>query len=168
MKKLLIIYTGNGEGKTSAAFGHVVRALGYNKKCVVIKFLKKRKSGEDFLQEAFPELVKIYHFGKKRFVKKTSKKYRELIKNALCFAGEICKKEKPFLLVLDEINVAINLGLVGESEVIKLLEKIKARVVILTGRGRCKRIEKLANIVTEMRDIKHDFPKRKATKGVEY
>ncbi len=168
MKKLLIVYTGNGEGKTSAAFGHVVRALGHNKKCIVIKFLKKRKSGEDFLQEAFPELVKIYHFGRESFVKKASKKDRELARNALCFAEEICKKEKPFLLVLDEINVAISLGLLSESEVVEFLEKIKAKVVIVTGRGRCKRIEKLANIVTEMREVKHDFPKRKATKGVEY
>ena len=166
--KLIIIYTGEGEGKTSAAFGHILRAFGQGKKCAVIKFLKERKSGEDIIEKFSENKVIIYSFGRKSFVLKPSKKDKELAEKALEKAKEIMKNEKPFLLVLDEINVAISLGLLEENEVIEFLKKIKQGIIILTGRGRHKKIEKLANIVTEMREIKHDYPKRKATKGFEY
>ncbi len=166
--KLIVVYTGNGEGKTSAAFGHVLRALGQGKKCAVIKFLKPRKSGEDVIEKLSEGKAKIYNFGRKGFVAKPAEKDKELAKKALKKAEEIVKREKPFLLVLDEINVAMSLGLLKEDEVIEFLKNVKKGIIILTGRGRNKKIEKLANIVTEFREIKHDFPKRKATKGFEY
>ncbi len=166
--KLVVVYTGNGEGKTSAAFGHVLRALGQGKKCTVIKFLKKRKSGEDVIERLAKDKVKIYQFGTKKFVLKPAKKDKEMVKNALEKAKEILEREKPFLLVLDEINVAVSLGLLEEKEVIDFLKKIKSGIIILTGRGRNKKIENLANIVSEFREIRHDFPKRKATRGFEY
>ena len=166
--KLIIVYTGEGEGKTCAAFGHVLRALGRRKKCVVIKFLKPNKSGEDVIEKLANEKVKIYRFGNKRFITKPSCNDIKLAKKALEKAKEVLKKEKPFLLVLDEINVAISLGLLTEKEVIEFLKEVKNGIIILTGRGRHKKIEKLADIVTEMREIKHDYPKRKATKGFEY
>lgn len=165
--KLIVIYTGNGEGKTSAAFGHVLRAIGQGKKCVVIKFLKGRKSGEDIL-ETLSDKVKIYKFGKRKFVTTPSENDKKLAKKALEKTKEIVKKEKPFLLILDEINVAISLGLLTQNEVLDFLNEIKKGIIILTGRGRHKKIEKVADIVTEMREIKHDFPNRKATKGFEF
>lgn len=166
--KLIIVYTGEGEGKTSAAFGHVLRAIGHGKKCVVIKFLKGKKSGEDVIEKLASKKVKVYRFGKKRFVIKASENDKQLARKALEKAKEILEKEKPFLLVLDEINVAISLGLLTEKEVVDFLREVKKGIIILTGRGRHRKIEKLADIVTEMREIKHDYPKRKATKGFEY
>ncbi len=166
--KLVVVYTGNGEGKTSAAFGHVLRALGQGKKCVIIKFLKGRKSGEDVIEKISGNKVKIYDFGTKKFVFKPSEKDKERAKSALRFAKEVFEKEKPFLLVLDEINVVIKLGLLTQKEVLEFLESIKKGIIILTGRGKHKKIENIADIVTEFREIKHDFPKRKASKGFEY
>jgi cob(I)alamin adenosyltransferase len=167
--KLIIVYTGNGEGKTCAALGHALRAAGHDKKCVMIQFLKGRENiGEYKAQKLLKDYFKIYQFGSKKFVTKVTEKDREMAKKALEFAKELYKKEKPFLLILDEINVAISMGLLKVEEVIEFLNSVKRGIIILTGRNAPRELKEMADIVTEMREIKHDFPKRKAVKGFEW
>ncbi len=166
--KLIVVYTGDGEGKTTASLGHILRALGYGKKCIMIQLLKGRKTGEVLFQEKYGENFKIYQFGTENFVIKPTEEDKKRAKEALRKTKEIYDLEKPFVLVLDEINVAISMGLVEEDDVIELLESIPEGIIILTGRGMHKKIIEKADIVTEMKEIKHDYPKRQATEGFEF
>ncbi len=166
--KLIVVYTGDGEGKTTASLGHILRAIGYEKKTVMVQFLKGRDTGEVLFQKKFPELFKIYQFGTENFVIKPTEDDKKRAKEALEKTKEIFQKEKPFILVLDEVNVAISMGLLSEEDVVKFLEEVEEGIIILTGRGLHKKIVEKADIVTEMKEIKHDYPKRQATEGFEY
>ena len=165
MKGKILVFTGDGKGKTTAAIGTAIRAIGHGKKVIMIQFLKKGEYGEiKFKNKNF----EIYQFGRKEFVIKPEKEDYEIAKKAIKFAEDVLNK-KPFLLILDEINVALNMGLIDINEVISLLEKREDCHVILTGRNAHEEIIKIADLVTEMKKIKHYYDAGiKAIEGLEY
>ncbi len=166
------VFTGKGKGKTSAAFGMAVRFLGYGKSVVIVQFLKGRKTGELLLKKNLPGF-EIVQFGSDDFVdlKNPSKEDIEQAKEALFYAKRLLTRSyRPDLLILDEVNVALSAGMIEEREVLELIEKLPDKTnLVLTGRGATNKLMEKADLVTEMRDVKHPLKKgKKAEKGLEY
>jgi len=166
------VYTGDGEGKTLTAFGLALRAVGHGYKVIIVQFMKGRKDvGEYKVRDRLKPEYEIYQFGREDFVDLGSPlpiDY-ELAKRGLEFAEKALER-KPRVLVLDEINLAAAIGLVKVEDVLKLLEKVpEETVVVLTGRGAPKEFIEVADLVTEMREIKHPHKRGvEARKGIEY
>ncbi len=165
MSGKILVFTGDGKGKTSAAIGTAIRAIGYGKKAIMVQFLKKGEYGEiKFKNENF----EIHQFGREEFVIHPKKIDYELAAKAIKFANEALQK-KPFLLILDEINVALSMGLIDLKDVMSLLEKRGETHVILTGRNASREIIEIADLVTEMKKVKHYYDEGvKAIEGLEY
>ena len=165
------IYTGPGQGKTQAALGLALRALGRGYKVCIIQFMKGRLSGENLIAKKLAPDYEIYQFGKPGFIKKGegTAEDKKLAKQGLDFAKKILAK-KPDLLILDEINVALDFGLLKLAEVIKFLNiNHKGTEIILTGRNAPKKICEIADLVTYMKDEKHYFKSGVgAREGIEY
>ena len=166
------LYTGDGEGKTLTAFGLALRAVGHGYKVIIIQFMKGRKDiGEYKIRERLQPEYEIHQFGREDFINLENPEPidYELARKALEFAKEALKK-KPRVLVLDEINLAAAIGLVKIEDVLELLKNIpEETVVVLTGRKAPKEFIEIADLVTEMKDIKH--PHRygvDARRGIEY
>ena len=164
------VYTGNGKGKTTAAFGLAMRAAGRGKKVCIIQFMKPDKGyGEQISARKLG--IEIHPMGRDKFVNKKNpdKIDVELAKNALQLAREKLK-ENYDLLVLDEINVAIDFNLISVDDTLNLLENVPEKTeIVLTGRYARDEIINRADLVTEMREIKHYFRKGVvAREGIEY
>ena len=177
MKKGVVhIYTGDGKGKTTASLGVCLRAAGYGLKSCIIQFVKGTwHTGE---RDSIPVLlnphVTIYSSGK-GFVGILDDKYplethqREAYK-ALHLAREQMQDPELHLLVLDEVNVAITLNLIRVEDVVELLKQKPERLnIILTGRGAPQQLCEMADLVTEMKPLKHYFDKGETgRKGIEF
>ncbi len=166
------LYTGEGEGKTITAFGLALRALGHGHKVVVIQFLKGRKYiGEYKIKERLGPNYEIYQFGRPRFInlRAPDPVDIELAHKGLEFAREKLK-EKPNLLILDEINIACAFGLLKVEEVLRLLDEATPdTVVVLTGRRAPQELIDRADLVSEIILVKHPFQKGiPARAGIEY
>ncbi len=169
---LVHLYTGDGEGKSITAFGLALRAVGHGYKVIIVQFMKGRRNvGEYKVWKRLAPNYEIHQFGRKEFVnlKKPSRIDYILANRALRFAKKALKR-KPRLLILDEINLAASLGLVKLEDVLDLLRNIpKPTTVVLTGRNAPKELVKQADLVTEMREIKHPLKKGvQARRGIEY
>lgn len=151
---MIYVKTGNGGDKTTSAMGLAARALGNGKKVVIIQFMKARFTGERELLSKFNNCV-FKQFGRKEFVnlKRPDEIDIKLARKGLYFAFDVIKK-KPFLLVLDEVNLACAIGLVNVSDVVSLLSKCKGIEVVLTGRRAPKELIKKADFVTRYTDLK--------------
>jgi len=171
-KGLVQVYTGDGKGKTSAAFGLALRAVGRGFKVYIIQFIKGGFDyGELYIVEKIPNL-KLASFGRGRFVTEVppSEEDSKLAKEALELAKKVVKSGEYDVVVLDEVNVALNLKMISLSEVIDLIKnKPKHVELILTGRYAPAQIIDAADLVTEMREVKHPYaqgvPPRK---GIEF
>jgi len=180
-KGLVYLWTGKGAGKTTSALGVALRAVGHGKKVVIIQFLKGKKNiGEYKIKERLRPEYEIYQFGRSKFInpKKPDPEDYKLAKRGLEFARQKLK-EKPFLLILDEINLITGpktiegikyKGLLDVDEVIKLLDEVpKETTVYLTGRYAPKKLIDRADFVTEIKEIKHPIGDGVAArKGIEY
>ena len=161
---LVQVYTGNGKGKTTAALGQALRASGHNIKSLIIQFLKGGSySGEVKAIENCVPLIKIYQVGSPFFINKDkiSEKDIDSNKKGLALAeNTACGENDTGILVLDEINVAINLGIIKTEEIIKLIKNKRSDMeLILTGRNAPQEIIDAADLVTEMTEIKHYYSK---------
>lgn len=156
------VYTGNGKGKTTAAIGLSVRAKGAGFEVSFIQFIKGRYTSEIKSLETLG--IEFFQGGRQAFIiGSPSKEDIESAQKTLEFAKEKISSGKYDLVVLDEINVAIYLKLISESDVMNLLSsKSDHTEVILTGRYATQTIMDRADLVTEMREIKHYY-----TQGVE-
>jgi len=159
MKGYIQIYTGNGKGKTTAAIGLAVRAAGHNKNCFIGQFMKGREYGELKTLRKIPQ-IELEQFGISKCITKeeVSEEYKKKSKKAL----EKCKSKmlsgKYEIIILDEINVSIWFGLIKEKDVLDLIEKKPENVeLILTGRYAPESIIEKADLVTEMKNIKHYY-----------
>ncbi|MDI6905527.1 MAG: cob(I)yrinic acid a,c-diamide adenosyltransferase [Candidatus Bathyarchaeia archaeon] len=166
------VYTGNGKGKTSAAFGLALRAIGRGLKVYVIQFIKGGFDyGELYIVDKLPNLT-LKAFGRGRFVteKPPEREDIEFAEKAMALAEEVVKSDEYDIVVLDEINVALNLKLIKIERVLELIRnKPKHVELILTGRYAPDKIIEAANLVTEMREVKHPYNKGfQARKGIEY
>jgi cob(I)alamin adenosyltransferase len=170
-KGLVQVYTGNGKGKTSASFGLALRAVGRGLKVYVIQFIKGGFDyGELYVVDKLPGLT-LEAFGRGKFVseKKPDMVDIDLARQALAKAQEIMKGGVD-VLILDEINVAVNLKLIDIEEVLELIRKKPEHMeLVLTGRKAPVEIVQAADLVTEMIEIKHPYNSGfKARKGIEY
>jgi cob(I)alamin adenosyltransferase len=170
-KGTIQLYTGDGKGKTTAALGAALRALGHGKRVAVVQFMKGRLYGELAAAAHLPGLT-IEQYGRDEFVdpKRPDPVDRELAEKGWMRAEEILGDASIDLLVLDEINVAVAFGLVDPARVIALMRrKPPGLELILTGRYAPKEMIELADTVTEMREIKHHYGSGvQARKGIEY
>ena len=169
---LVQVFTGDGKGKTSAALGTVLRALGHGLRAYVVFFMKDdRLYGERRVLSQLPN-VDIAGFGGKGFIDPANIRPEEIeqAKRALAAAREAMLSGNYDLVVLDEVNLAAAWKLVELDEVIRLINDKPQNVeLILTGRQADTELIKLADLVTEMLKIKHPYDEGVAArKGIEY
>jgi cob(I)alamin adenosyltransferase len=169
---LVQVFTGDGKGKTTAALGTVIRALGHGLRVCIIFFMKgDYPYGECKILSQLPN-VKIARFGSQQFIDPNNIKPedREQARQALAAAREAVLSGSYDLVVLDEVNLAVAWNLVELDEVIKLInDKPRNVELILTGRKADTRLIQMADLVTEMLKIKHPYDGgEKARKGIEY
>jgi len=170
---LIQIYTGNGKGKTTAALGLSLRALGRGFKVCFIQFLKGRMKFGDgaFLALKRDRDFEYASYGTGKFVigKPTRRDFQEASR-AFEHAKEAIMKGRYEVVVLDEITHAVNLDLIDVNEVIELIRNKPLTVeIVLTGRAADRRLVGVADLVTEMREVKHPFSHGvKAREGIEF
>jgi len=169
---LIQVYTGAGKGKTTAAIGQAIRACGHGLKAIIIQFMKgKIDYGELRIAELLPNFS-IEQYGLPSFVEKgnPTEDDRKLARAGFDRAREVVQSGEFDLVILDEINVAVDYGLLALADVLKLMDEKPSTVeLILTGRYAHPQIARTADLVTEMVDIKHHYDKDiKARKGIEY
>lgn len=160
-KGLIHVYTGNGKGKTTAAIGLGVRAAGEGLKVLMIQFMKGRRYSElDALQQI--KNFTVVQFGRDEFVskEKPAQVDIDLAQEGLAYAKEIICKQCHDLVILDEINVALEYRLIAFDDVLQLIkEKPDSLELVLTGRYASPEIIKLADVVSEILEIKHPYQK---------
>jgi cob(I)alamin adenosyltransferase len=176
-KGLLIVHTGKGKGKSTAAFGLVVRALGNGMKVGVVQYVKgKWQTGERGVLERFPEQVEIRTMGE-GFTWETQDRARDI--RAAKNAWEVSKRmieasrgddPKYDMVLLDELNIVLRYGYLDLDEVVGFLAgKPEMLHVIVTGRNAKPELVEAADLVTEMTMVKHPFRAGvKAQKGIEF
>lgn len=177
-KGLVIVYTGDGKGKTAAALGLGLRAAGQGFNVLMIQFIKAEgmKGGEHQAIKKIPNF-KIKSFGE-GFVKimgdcKAKNVHIKAAQEALAFSRKILADEQFEMLILDEIFPAVTWDLISKKDVLELIKIKKKKYpklhLVLTGRGAFSQAIKLSDLVTEMREVKHPFKKGlKAQKGIEF
>ncbi|MBI4094713.1 MAG: cob(I)yrinic acid a,c-diamide adenosyltransferase [Candidatus Liptonbacteria bacterium] len=174
---MILVFTGNGKGKTTAALGQAVRALGRGRKVLMIQFIKGPwKSGEDEFAGRFA--ISDSQFAIKKmglgFVgilgdQLPKEEHQKAAERALkAFREEFAKDPKKdgwHMIILDEVNVAVSLGLIAKEDVLQAIAHVlEERIVILTGRGAPQEFIDAADLVTEMKEIKHPFTEGKLAK----
>ena len=174
-KGLVIIYTGDGKGKTTAALGMALRAAGHGKKTLVVQFIKNFQNyGELKFVKKFDCGIEIKTMGKGYVQIKGDRfpieEHKKAARQALDFAREQILSKKYDIVVLDEINIALDKRLLTIQEVTELIQQKPPDLhLVLTGRNAPKKLLQLADLVSEVKEIKHPFGKGVlAQRGVEY
>jgi len=185
---MIYVLTGNGKGKTTSAVGMGIRAVGAGKKVLMVQFLKTGDSSENKVIKKIKNF-EIKSFGRKGFfvpkeelerkpklkkagVKPFLKRDFQLVKKGLEFVKKVLELKKYQLLILDEVCVVVHFKLIDKNDVLNFLKKFKQSKevdIVLTGRYCPKEIIKIADLVTEMKEIKHYYKRKvKTRKGLEY
>lgn len=171
-KGLVQIFTGEGKGKTSAALGTVVRALGHGLRVCIIVFMKGDYPYNEWTFFSQMANVRIERFGFRTFTDPANVKEeeKEQARQALAAAREVMLSGGFDLVVLDEVNVAAAWNLVEREEVVRLVRDKPPQVeLILTGRYADPKLIDLADLVTECRKIKHPYDRGiKARAGIDF
>lgn len=167
----LYLWTGDGWGKTTSSLGAALRALGHNKRVIVIQFMKGRKEriGEYKIRKRLGHNFQIFQFGRPGWVnlKKPGLRDRQLALKGFEFAKSALTK-KPFLLVLDEINLACRIGLLDTNDIIAFLKRVPKSVnVYLTGRKAPESLMQAVDYVNEIRMLK-GTKRLIGKKGIDY
>ena len=152
------VYTGNGKGKTTAAIGLAIRALGAGLRVYFAQFLKSGDYSEKNVLEKLDNLV-FRQYGNNGFItRKPSDEDRAMASRGMKEAGEALRSGAYDLVILDEINVARSLGLITGDDLTSLLrERSDMTELVLTGRNAAPELLDAADLVTEMRSVKHYF-----------
>ena len=166
------VYTGDGKGKTTAALGLALRAAGHGLRTYFGQFLKGQHYGELDAAEKLAPLLRIERFGREGFLHITDGPDDEDIRRAregLRKCREAMLSGRYDIVVLDEVNTAVLLKVLTVEDVLGLLaEKPEGVELVLTGRGAPQAVIDRADLVTEMREIKHYYEKGvKAREGIE-
>ena len=169
MRGMVHVYTGNGKGKTTAAFGLAVRAVGAEKNVYIAQFVKGMKYSElNSLRKI--DNIKIKQYGLNYFINgKAEQEDINAARKGLKAVAEILKSGEYELVILDEANIAVYYELFSAAELIEVIENRDPKVeVVITGRYAADKIIEYADLVTEMKEIKHYYKKGvKARPGIE-
>ncbi len=173
-KGLVIVFTGDGKGKTSAALGVALRASGHKMYVSIIQFIKSRPTGEARAVERLVPEVEFVSLGK-GFVNCCGDKtpladHRNAARQALAMTYQRMSSGAWEILILDEINTAVTLGLLDVQDVLEIIKAKPEKLhVLLTGRNAHPDVIAAADLVTEMRNIKHPYDRGiPAQKGIDY
>lgn len=170
----IYLCTGEGAGKTTNALGLALRSVGHRHKVIIIQFLKWwKRLGEWKIASRLKPYYSIYQFGRKGWhgFKNLTEQDKKLAHQGLVFAEQIARKEKPALLILDEINLAVHLKLLPVEAVIaslKRIQKVKKDIdIVLIGRYAPKELIDFSDFANEVSVLK--MPKKLvAKKGIQY
>jgi cob(I)alamin adenosyltransferase len=173
-KGLIHVYTGNGKGKSTAAIGQAARAVGHGFKVGFVSFFKDPEAFGYGEYKSLEKLwIKTFHFAKKH-----PHFYKDLNIDDVCqdcsegleFIKELFQDPSWDMLILDEINIAVRDGFLKEEDVLFLLEaKPEKLELVLTGRGATEKIIQKADLVSEVREVKHPYSQGiKSREGIEY
>jgi cob(I)alamin adenosyltransferase len=172
-KGLIIVHTGKGKGKSTAAFGMVFRMLGHGQKVAIVQFVKGRwQTGERMALERFGDLVSINTMGE-GFTWETQDRQRDLAAARAAWqrAKALIKEGAHRLVLLDELNIVLRYDYLPVEEVVAFLrdEKPAGVHVVITGRNAKDELIEIADLVTEMEMVKHPFRSGvKAQQGIEF
>ncbi len=172
-KGLIIVHTGNGKGKTTAALGMVLRSLGHGHKVAIVQFIKGAwEPAEKAALSHWPDQLAFHAMGE-GFTWETQDRDRDILKAQEAWAKALEYIQNPAynLVLLDEVNVAIKLEYLSPDTVLEgLSQKPEESHVILTGRGAPTDLIEAADLVTEMTLVKHPFREQgvKAQAGIEF
>ncbi len=172
---LTIVYTGKGKGKTTAALGIALRATGYKKKICMIQFIKGSwHYGEMESSKRLEPEFEMVAIGK-GFVgiiddKSPKEDHQKIAKEAIRISNEKMQSGKYDIVILDEVNYAVNLNLISLDDVLNLIKSKPENVdLVLTGNYAKEEVIEVADLVTEMKEIKHPFQKGiKAKEGIDF
>jgi len=172
-KGLILLYTGNGKGKTTAALGQVLRAAGHGFKTAIIQFIKNLENTGEIMaaKKIFAEHLEIYPMGTGfTWDAKDREELHLAAEKGWALAREKINSGSYSMVILDELTYALNYGLLDQDEVIAFLEQKPEKLhIIITGRDASDKLIALADLVTEMKEIKHPYKKGiKAMKGIEF
>jgi cob(I)alamin adenosyltransferase len=170
-KRYIQVYTGSGKGKTTAALGLGLRAAGAGLRVHMIQFMKGRRYSEINSIEKLSN-ISISQYGRDEFVNKDKPEQIDidLAREGFLYAKKLIKSKKYDMIILDEINVAVDFNLINLHELIKVIEsKPENLELVLTGRYAHPEIQIIADYVTEMLEIKHPYQQGiEARKGVDF
>ncbi len=171
-KGLVQVYTGEGKGKTTAAFGQALRAIGQGYRVCVIQFMKGRKYGECLAVERHLPNLTVHLCGLDSFVMRENPAPLdvELARSGLELARKAISSGAYDMVVLDEINVAVDFRLIPLADVVELIRSKPARLdLILTGRNAAPEVIALADTVSDIREVRHHYRAGiKERAGIEY
>ena len=184
---MLLVFTGNGKGKTTAAIGTGIRSLGAKRKVFMVQFLKTEKGSSEIYFLKKLKNFQVRCFGREGFflpkkeleknpelkkygVKPLGKEDFLLAKEGFNLAKKVAKEGKYPLLILDEVNIALHFSLLKKKEFLSFLKAWKEKIdIILTGRYCPKEVLALADLVSDIREKKHYYRKGKGPKkGIDY
>ncbi len=158
------VYTGDGKGKTTAALGLALRAAGAGMKVLFVQFAKGRHTSELAALERLADLITVRRFGREGFISgEPIDEDRACAREGLDEAKRAASSGEYGLLVLDEAAVAVKLGLFAEDELLEVIDAVQAASprteIVVTGRAAPEGLVERADLVTEMRAVKHYFDK---------
>ncbi|MDQ1277627.1 MAG: cob(I)alamin adenosyltransferase [Thermodesulfobacteriota bacterium] len=169
---IVMVITGDGKGKTTAALGQALRALGHGKKVFMIQFMKGKKYGEVLAAEKCLPGFTIRQSGLDSFVMRDNPAPIdiELAQEGFKLAGQIVSSGEYNLVILDEVNVALDFKLLPLAEVVEMIQNKPAMVdLILTGRYAPREIIDIADTVSDIQEIRHHYTRGiKERAGMEY
>jgi cob(I)alamin adenosyltransferase len=172
-KGLILLYTGNGKGKTTAALGQVLRAAGHGFKVAIIQFIKNMENTGEIkaAKKIFTDHLEIFPMGSGfTWDAKDQDELRLAAEKGWALAKEKINSGQYCMVILDELTYTINYGLLDQEEIVSFLrQKPEPLHIIITGRDANDKLIDLADLVTEMKEIKHPYQNGfKATKGIEF
>ncbi len=161
MKGYIQVYTGDGKGKTTAAFGLALRATGAGLKTYIAQFVKGMKYSELNAIKKFDDSITLKQYGRGYFIKRKPKQEDiDIAQHGFEEIRQIVKSEKYDLIILDEINIAISYNLIDEDDLIELMENKPSGIeLVITGRYASPNVIEKADLVTEMKEVKHYYQK---------
>lgn len=166
------VYTGSGKGKTSAALGLALRAAGTGLRVFIGQFIKKRRCGEhSIIRKRFKDLITIKQYGEGLILKRAATEAdKKSARKGLAEIRKVVESRKYDIVILDEANMATHLKLIDPAALLDIIErKPEGMELVITGRYADEKVIEKADLVTEMKEIKHYMGKgTKARRGIEW
>lgn len=171
-KGLVLVITGNGKGKTTSALGQALRAIGHGYRVCMVQFMKGKQYGEVIAAEKYLPNFKVFQYGLDSFVMRDNPAPIdvELARQGLEMARRLIRSKEYDMIILDEINVAVDFNLIPLEEVLELVRSKPPELdLVMTGRYAPEQLRQLADMVSEVQEIKHHYASGiKSREGIEY